>query len=64
MPHFSFTRLYYQLRHCLQCHRSRRQLLQLDDRALKDIGLTRSQALAEGRKPFWKPASLPYDGHR
>ena len=31
----------------------RRVLLELDDHLLADIGLTREQALAEGRKPFW-----------
>jgi len=25
----------------------------LDDRMLRDIGISRSQALAEARKPFW-----------
>ena len=32
----------------------RRVLLELDDRMLSDIGLTREQAQAEGRKPFWQ----------
>lgn len=31
----------------------RRVLLELDDRMLADIGLTREAAEAEGRKPFW-----------
>jgi len=31
----------------------RRVLLELDDRMLADIGLTRAQVKAEGRKPFW-----------
>ena len=35
---------------------SRRQLLALDNQALKDIGLSRADALEEGRKPFWKGA--------
>lgn len=35
-------------------YRSRRQLLALDSRALKDIGISRADALAEARKPFWK----------
>ena len=35
-------------------YRTRRQLLLLDDRALNDIGVTRAEALQEGRKPFWK----------
>ncbi|WP_220720555.1 DUF1127 domain-containing protein [Agarivorans litoreus] len=36
--------------------RSRRALLALNDELLKDIGLSRAQALAEGRKPFWRAA--------
>jgi uncharacterized protein YjiS (DUF1127 family) len=34
--------------------RQRRILLELDDRLLSDIGLTRDQAEQEARKPFWK----------
>ena len=34
--------------------RSRRELEQLDDRLLKDIGLNRIDALRESDKPFWK----------
>ena len=33
-------------------HRS--QLLQLDDRLLEDIGITRGQAEQEAAKPFWR----------
>ena len=33
--------------------RNRQRLLQLDDAALKDIGITRSEALAEARRSFW-----------
>ncbi len=32
----------------------RRALAALDHRLLADIGLTRAQALAEARKPFWR----------
>ena len=32
----------------------RRQLLALNDRALKDIGRTRADAACEGGKPFWR----------
>lgn len=32
---------------------TRRQLAQLDDSALKDIGISRAEALQEARKPFW-----------
>ena len=34
--------------------RSRRQLAQLDDAALKDIGVSRVDALQEADKPFWR----------
>jgi uncharacterized protein YjiS (DUF1127 family) len=32
----------------------RRRLLELDDRMLSDIGVSREQAETEGRKPFWQ----------
>ncbi|MCP3867679.1 MAG: DUF1127 domain-containing protein [Gammaproteobacteria bacterium] len=35
-------------------HRQRHQLMTLDDRLLKDIGISRTDALKEGEKPFWK----------
>ena len=31
----------------------RRRLLSLDDRMLKDIGITRAEAMREGTRPFW-----------
>jgi uncharacterized protein YjiS (DUF1127 family) len=31
----------------------RRRLLALDDRMLKDIGITRADATREGSRPFW-----------
>ena len=34
-------------------HRERRALMALDDRLLRDIGITRAQALEEANKPFW-----------
>jgi uncharacterized protein YjiS (DUF1127 family) len=34
--------------------RSRRQLLELDDHTLRDIGLSRGDALFEASKPFWR----------
>jgi uncharacterized protein YjiS (DUF1127 family) len=33
----------------------RRELMTLDDRMLHDIGLSRTDAEQEARKPFWKP---------
>ena len=35
-------------------YHERRLLEELDDRALRDIGISRSQALAEAAKPFWR----------
>ncbi len=34
---------------------SRRRLIALDDRLLKDIGISRRDAEQEYRKPFWRP---------
>jgi uncharacterized protein YjiS (DUF1127 family) len=34
--------------------RQRKALLELDDRMLADIGITKSQAIQEAKKPFWK----------
>lgn len=35
--------------------RQRRALMKLDDRMLRDIGIARSEAENEARKPFWCP---------
>lgn len=32
----------------------RKHLLELDDRLLHDLGLTRADAIVESRKPFWR----------
>lgn len=34
--------------------RSRRLLLQMDERLLKDIGMTQASAQAEASKPWWR----------
>lgn len=34
--------------------RARHELAGLGDRMLQDIGITRSEALAQANKPFWK----------
>lgn len=34
--------------------RQRRSLLELSDHMLKDIGITRCEAVQEGDKPFWR----------
>jgi uncharacterized protein YjiS (DUF1127 family) len=33
--------------------RQRQALLELDDRLLRDIGITRAEAIREARKGFW-----------
>jgi len=35
-------------------YRQRRQLMEINNRQLKDIGITRDQAEHEARKPIWK----------
>jgi uncharacterized protein YjiS (DUF1127 family) len=35
-------------------YRQRKQLLEMDDRQLKDIGITRVEAEQEARKPLWE----------
>jgi uncharacterized protein YjiS (DUF1127 family) len=39
---------------CLEPRRQRQALLQLDDKMLADIGISRSQAIEEASKPLWK----------
>jgi uncharacterized protein YjiS (DUF1127 family) len=46
--------LIVRLRAAVARWRERRILATLDDRMLRDIGVSRSQALAEARKPCWK----------
>ena len=38
--------------------RERRLLLELDDRMLRDIGLSRTDVLREQMKPFWRAAEV------
>ena len=37
-----------------QRYNERRKLLRMDDRILKDIGLSRADIDGEARKPFWR----------
>ncbi|MBE1283055.1 MAG: DUF1127 domain-containing protein [Rhodobacteraceae bacterium] len=41
------------LRIAINVSRQRRALRLLDDSALDDVGLTREEAQAEARRPFW-----------
>ena len=43
-----------QISYWYQVHRQRQALYKLDDTLLKDIGISRSDALQEAEKPFWK----------
>ena len=45
--------LFANLRLAYHAHAQRRHLAALDDHALSDIGLSRSQALAEADRPLW-----------
>jgi uncharacterized protein YjiS (DUF1127 family) len=40
--------------HILSRRQQRRDLRELDDRQLHDVGITRAQVERESRKPFWK----------
>jgi uncharacterized protein YjiS (DUF1127 family) len=48
------VRVFAAAERALQRRQQRHALLELDDRRLKDIGLTRDQALEEGCKPLWR----------
>ena len=50
---FSVTALLGWLEYRLEKRRSRRALLEMGDDQLKDIGLSRSDAHGEARRPFW-----------
>ncbi|MET0094443.1 MAG: DUF1127 domain-containing protein [Sedimenticola sp.] len=57
-PHLSLkcivTALLKQIHFLWQRQRQRRQLMTLEDHLLKDIGISRADAVREGQKPFWK----------
>lgn len=45
-------------RWCLRCHEraaQRAHLAELDERMLKDVGVTPAQAAQESAKPWWRP---------
>jgi uncharacterized protein YjiS (DUF1127 family) len=47
------SRLICRIERALQVRRERRMLLGLGDGMLKDLGLDRGSAYAEGTRPFW-----------
>ena len=51
----SLPRIRQWFRTASERYRQRKQLLEMDYRQLKDIGITRDQAKQEARKPIWKP---------
>lgn len=55
-----FSRLVKLLEFYIQRSKTRRQLLELDEAALKDIGLTRQQAVRETKLYFWQGAQTPW----
>lgn len=47
-------RLYAELKRVRRRERSRRELITMDERELRDIGASRCIAVHEADKPFWK----------
>ena len=47
---FSWSSLWLQVDRILEVRRQRRALLELDDRMLKDVGISRSDAWREGNR--------------
>ncbi|WP_252106063.1 MULTISPECIES: DUF1127 domain-containing protein [unclassified Halomonas] len=52
MPRFTLARFRARLYRYFERRRSRRQLLALDDRLLKDVGISRAQVNRESRRRF------------
>lgn len=50
----SLARVWAQIQDWREIYRQRRALLGLSDAMLKDIGISRVDALQEGNKPFWR----------
>ncbi|MCP1312782.1 MULTISPECIES: DUF1127 domain-containing protein [unclassified Halomonas] len=52
MPRFTLNQLRAGLHRYLERRRSRRQLATLDDRLLRDVGISRAQVRRESRRLF------------
>ncbi|MBC9251287.1 hypothetical protein A9179_13510 [Pseudomonas alcaligenes] len=52
-PRLAILALWRQLKRWWQLAQERRMLAQLDDAALKDMGLNRGDVLRETERPFW-----------
>jgi uncharacterized protein YjiS (DUF1127 family) len=57
-PRSTRTGLFFRLGQMVALWQQRRRLACLDEAALRDIGLTRTEALTEAERPIWDvPAS-------
>ena len=52
-PWHGLQAVWRQMRRWRQLAEERRQLATMDERMLKDIGLSRADVLAESERPFW-----------
>lgn len=46
-------RIWHEFEHAMQVVISRRHLAEMDDRTLKDLGISRAQAEFEASRPIW-----------
>jgi len=53
----SLRRMLARAKRFAELRRQRLALLELDDRLLADIGISRADARAEGHRPFWRERS-------
>lgn len=61
---FTLARLWRHGRRALAVWQERRLLAQLDDRALRDIGLSRGDAYRESSRPWWDLPPERFDARR
>lgn len=56
-PAGRWQRVWRRITRAYDLYRQRRELLELDSRALKDIGISAADAWREGHLPFWVDSS-------